>query len=58
MVGNILDSMDCPDCTTSMNNIKADAISEMFDAMPSQPFNKERDKNNWYGDYIHALRNK
>ena len=39
-----------------INSIKADAISEMFDRMPSQPFNKERDKNNWYADYIYDLR--
>ena len=29
MVGNCLDSMDCPDCTKSINSIKADAI-EVF----------------------------
>jgi len=29
MVGNILDSMDCPDCTKVMNSVKVDAI-EVF----------------------------
>ena len=39
-----------------INQLKADAISEMFDNMPAIGFNSDRDRNNWIGDYIHDLR--
>lgn len=39
----------------SINELKAFAISEMIDSMPSSGFNSERERNNWIGDYIHEL---
>jgi len=41
----------------SINQLKADAISEMFNSMPSSGFNSDRERNNWIGDYIHNLNN-
>lgn len=29
LVGNCIDSMDCPDCTKVMNSVKADAIEAL-----------------------------
>ncbi len=39
-----------------IKSIKADAISDMCDKMPSSGFTKMRDQNNWIGDYIEELR--
>tara|TARA_R100000951_G_scaffold91472_1_gene79840 strand:+ start:8148 stop:8390 length:243 start_codon:yes stop_codon:yes gene_type:complete len=39
----------------SLNQLKADAISEMIGRMPAKGFDSEREKNNWIGDYIHDL---
>jgi hypothetical protein len=38
-----------------VNQLKADAISEMLDSMPSLGFDSDRERNNWIGDYIHNL---
>ena len=39
-----------------LNSVKADAIDEMCDKMPSSGFTKMRDQSNWIGDYIWDLR--
>ena len=39
----------------NINQLKADAISEMIGRMPANGFDSEREKNNWIGDYIHDL---
>jgi hypothetical protein len=39
----------------TINELKAFAISEMIDSMPSSGFNSERERNNWIGDYIYEL---
>jgi hypothetical protein len=39
-----------------VNSIKADAIEEMCDKMPSSGFTKMRDQSNWICDYFHDLR--
>lgn len=33
LVGNCMDSMDCPDCTKVMNSVKADAIDILGNIM-------------------------
>lgn len=39
----------------NINQLKADAISEMIGKMPAIGFSSERERNNWIGDYIHEL---
>jgi len=41
----------------NINQLKADAISEMLGMMPARGFSRERDRNNWIGDYIYNLEN-
>ena len=55
LVGNCLDSMDCPDCTKVMNNVKADAIHKMIHLMPSS-FESKKDEWNYFEEYIDKLR--
>lgn len=39
-----------------LNSVRADAIDEMCDKMPSSGFTKIRDQRNWIGDYIDNLK--
>ena len=39
-----------------LNDVKADAIDEMCDKMPSSGFTKMRDQSNWIGNYQKEMR--
>lgn len=53
MIGNILDSVNCPDCEKIINNIKADAITKAANHAYAEGYRRPI---NYLHDYAKKLR--